>query len=238
MNTNRLNTNRVHANFSGFSERTFEFMWGLRLNNNKQWFEENKEAFIRDFQNPMKALGREVYERVAAGFDGRDFIYKVARIYRDARRVRDGEPYRANLWFTIERPAEEWTSTPVFWFELAPENWSYGLGYYAARAETMSKFRTRIDKNPKALEKLIALLDGQDEFILDGPEYIRKKEAPTPKTGVWYNKKSFSLIHNQAIGDDIFSPALADRLTLGFAFLMPFYDYLITLDSDNNFGFR
>ena len=222
----------MNANFTGFTEGAIEFMWNLRMNNNKTWFDANKEIFIRDLQNPMKALGREVYERIATDFGDRGFIHKISRVYRDARRVRDGEPYRANMWFSIERPAEEWTSNPVFWFEIAPDNWSYGLGYYAARAETMAKFRARIDKNPKALEKLVGLLNGQSEFVLDGPEYVRKKEAPTSKTGAWYNKKSFSLIHNQRIGDDLFSPALPDRLASGFAFLMPFYDYLITLDSD------
>ncbi|MCL2163681.1 MAG: DUF2461 domain-containing protein [Oscillospiraceae bacterium] len=222
----------MNSNFTGFTERTIEFMWNLRLNNNKSWFEANKEEFIRVFKSPMKALGREVYDRIAADFGGRSFIHKVSRIYKDARRVRDGEPYRANLWFSIERPAEEWTSTPVFWFELAPENWSYGLGYYAARAETMSKLRARIDKNPKLFEKLIAPFNEQDEFVLEGPEYVRRKEAPTSKTEVWYNKKSFSLIHNQLIGDDLFSHDLVDRLVKGYSFLIPFYDYFITLDTD------
>jgi uncharacterized protein (TIGR02453 family) len=220
----------MNASFSGFTKRTLDFMWNLRFNNNKQWFEAHKDEFARDFQSPMKALGSEVFDRVTADFGGRGFIHKVSRIYKDARRVRDGEPYRANLWFSIERPAEEWTSTPVFWFDLAPENWSYGLGYYAARAETMAKLRERIDKDPKAFEKIIAPLDGQDEFLLDGPEYVRKKEAPTPKTAVWYNRKSFSLIHQQPVGSELFSPEFADRLVKGYSFLMPLYDYLITLD--------
>ena len=136
------------------------------------------------------------------------------------------------MWFSIERPSEEWTSTPVFWFELAPENWSYGLGYYSARAETMAKHRARIDNQPMIFEKLIAPLRGQDEFILDGPEYARKKEAPTPELSSWYNKKSLSLIHEQRNGDELFSPEIADRIVAGYAFLMPFYDYFITLDSD------
>ena len=218
--------------FTGFSQHTIDFMWNLRFNNAKPWFEAHKDEYLRDFLNPMKALGQEVFERVTADFGDRGFIHKVSRIYKDARRVKGGEPYRTNLWFSIERPAEEWTSTPVFWFELAPENWSYGLGYYQARAETMAKFRARIDKNPKAFEKLIAPLAKQDEFVLDGPEYVRKKEAPTPKTAAWHNKKSFSLSHNQPNDKELFSPELADRLVAGYAFLMPFYDYFITLDSD------
>ena len=218
--------------FEGFSKRTIDFMWNLRFNNNKKWFEAHKDEYMNDFLSPMKALGKEVFERITSDFSGYGFIHKVSRIYKDARRVRGGEPYRANMWFCIERPSEEWTSTPVFWFELAPEEWSYGLGYYLARPETMAKLRARIDRNPEAFEKLIAPLSKQGEFVIDGPEYARKREAPTPGTAAWYNRKSFSLIHNHSNGDELFSPELASRIVAGFSFLMPLYDYFITLDSD------
>lgn len=218
--------------FEGFSPRTFDFMLNLRFNNNKAWFDEHKDDYLRDFLGPMKALGQEVFGRISSDFGKHGFIHKVSRIYKDARRVRDGEPYRTNLWFSIERPSEEWTSTPVFWFELSPEEWSFGLGYYRALPMTMAKFRARIDGNPKAFEKLIAPLGKQSEFVLDGPEYSRIKEAPTEKTAEWYNKKTLSLISTNPIGDELFSPKLVERLVSGYAFLMPFYDYFITLDSD------
>lgn len=218
--------------FTGFTPRTIDFMWNLRLNNEKPWFEAHKDDFIRDFQLPMKELGATVFKRITDGCADRGFIHKLSRVYKDARRVKGGAPYRDNLWFSIECPAVEWTSTPVFWFELAPEEWSYGLGYYLARPETMAKLRARIDMNPKAFESLVAFLEKQDEFTLDGPEYARKKEAPTPKTAMWYNKKSFSLIHRQNNGEEIYSPEFADRITDGMISLMPLFDYFITLDND------
>ena len=215
--------------FEGFNPRTIDFMWELKFNNNKTWFEANKDKFKQEFQKPMQALGKEVYERINATYSNHGFMHKVSRIYKDARRVRDGEPYRCNMWFSIERPSEEWTSTPVFWFELSPENWSYGLGYYQAKAATMSEFRARIDSNPKQFENLIAPLEKQSEFILDADEYKRKKQSPTPKTAVWYNSKSFSLVHNQPNGNELYSSELVERLVAGYQFLMPFYDYFITL---------
>ena len=218
--------------FKGFSPSTIEFMWNLRLNNRKEWFEANKESFQQDFQAPMKALGQEVFQRINADYGKYGFIHKVSRIYKDARRIRDGEPYRCNLWFSIEKPSEEWTATPVFWFELSPETWRYGLGYYQARPITMAKLRARIDRDTKKFERLIAPLDKQDEFMVEGEEYKRKKEAPSPKTAAWYNKKSFSIYHEQQNGEELFSPELADRLVSGYQFLMPLYDYFITLDSD------
>jgi len=222
--------------FNGFSARTIDFMWNLRLNNNRAWFEAHKDKFRQDFQNPMKALGQEVFEQISSEYSEYGFIHKVSRIYRDARRVRDGEPYRCNLWFSIEKPSEEWTSTPVFWFELSPDDWCYGLGYYQARPATMEKLRARINRDPKKFEKLIAPLEQQGEFVLDADEYKRKKEAPTPQTATWYNSKTFALIHRQQHSEELFSPKLANRLIEGYHFLMPFYDYFITLDSDPNHG--
>jgi uncharacterized protein (TIGR02453 family) len=218
--------------FEGFSERTFDFMWNLHFNNNKPWFEEHKNEYLNDFQGPMKELGREVFGRINSDFSGHGFIHKVSRIYKDARRVHGGEPYRTNLWFSIERQSEEWTAEPVFWFELARENWSYGMGFYQARPDTMAKLRALIDNNPKAFEKLIAPLDKQGEFVLEGSEYARRKEAPTEKTAAWYNKKSFSLIHAQPNGDELFSANLVDRIIKGYVFLMPYYDYFSKLCDD------
>lgn len=218
--------------FNGFTKETIDFMWSIRLNNEKPWFEAHKEEYIRVFLTPMKDLGQEVFQRIS-GSGERKFIHKVSRIYKDARRLGAGEgPYRDNLWFSIERPSEEWTSTPVFWFELKPENWSYGLGYYRAKPATMEKLRNRIDNNPKEFEELIAPLDTQNEFLLHGSEYVRKKPAPTPKTEPWYNKKTFSVMHTQNNGIELFSHDLADRLVEGFNSLMPLYDYLIVLDEE------
>lgn len=218
--------------FEGFSPSTIDFMCNLGLNNNKAWFEEHKEEFRRVLQKPMKALGQTVFEKVSKGHGSYGFIHKLSRIYRDARYLRAGEgPYRTSLWFSIEKPTDgEWTDTPVFWFDISPETWSYGMGYGGAKAETMVKFRTEINKNPKKFEKIIAFLDKQTEFTLDGDEYVRKKEAPSERTAPWYNKKSFSLIHRQTNGEELFSSDLAGRIASGMITLMPIYDFLIALD--------
>jgi len=214
--------------FTGFSQATIDFMWNIRLNNNKPWFEEHKDEFKRDFQTPMKELGQEVYARITEKYGERGFVHKLSRIYKDARRVKDGSFYRDSLWFSVEKPyVEEMESSGVltFWFDLNPEGWSYGLGYYAAKAATMEKLRKTIDENPKKFEKLIDLLNSQDEFKLEGDEYARQKQAPTAKTQEWYNKKSFSLIHYGEIGNELFRCEFADRLVSGYEYLMPFYDY-------------
>ena len=221
--------------FTGFTQETIDFMWNIRMNNNKEWFEAHKDEFKRDFQTPMKELGQVVFARITDEYGQIGFIHKLSRIYKDARRVRDGIFYRDNLWFSVEKPFEQKSQSSgslAFWFDLNPEGWSYGLGYYAAKAATMEKLRARIDENPIEFELLVDLLDSQDEFKLDGEEYVRKKQAPTPKTQEWYNKKSFSLIHYGETSEDLFSPGFADRLVTGYKFLMPFFNYFAATEKN------
>ena len=46
--------------FQGFSGATVDFMWGIRFNNEKSWFEAHKEEYLTHFQRPMKELANEV----------------------------------------------------------------------------------------------------------------------------------------------------------------------------------
>lgn len=219
--------------FEGFSQRTIDFLWDIRFYNEKNWFLEHKQEYQTLLAIPMKELAWEVYDSFCNQFQDLGLEPHVARIYRDARRTHGRGPYKDHLWFTL-RPsiAGPWSDKPVFWFELAPEDWSYGLGYYCARPSTMAKLRARIDKRPQDLAKLARILEKQNEFKLDGASYARPKGDPGPLLRDWYNKKSFALIHTEPTGPSIFSPSLVPRLVQGYTFLVPYYQYFTTLDSD------
>ena len=220
--------------FQGFTQQTVDFMWGIRFNNDRAWFEAHKDEYQTHLYRPMKELCAHVFGVTGGEFPQYGLKSKVSRIYRDARRLHGKGPYKDHLWWSMEKTGgEDFSAQPVFWFELAPEGWSYGMGYYAARASTMARHRQRIDREPSPMLDLLARLAGQAEFVLEGPAYAREKPCAVPALAAWYNKKTFSLIHEQSpLDEEIFSPALADRLAAGYRFLMPFYDYFSTLDSD------
>ena len=164
--------------FQGFSGATVDFMWGIRFNNEKGWFEAHKEEYLTTFQRPMKALADEVYVAFTDRHPDLDLICKVSRIYRDARRLFGRGPYKDHLWLSLTRPHEEGCAEPVFWFELGPEGYSYGMGFWQAPAVTMAKFRARMDREPKAMEKLARRFQKQDVFVLEGEDYKRPKAPP------------------------------------------------------------
>ena len=139
--------------FTGFTDETVDFMWGIRFNNERAWFEAHKEIYLTHFYQPMRELGDELYDYIAAKRPDLGLIRKVTRIYRDVRRLHGRGPYKESLWFSIEQPSEEWTAHPTFWFELMPEGWTCGMGYYMPKPLTMAKLRARIDRDPAAMEK-------------------------------------------------------------------------------------
>lgn len=219
--------------FNGFSDETVDFMWGIRFNNEKAWFEAHKDEYLTYFYRPMKELGDELYDWFHAKRPELPLVGKVARIYRDARRLHGRGPYKDNLWLSVEQPVEDWTAAPTFWFELGPEGWGYGLGYYMVRPVTMARLRARMEHDPQAMERLTRKLNRQEEFALTGEEYKRPKPgAPSGLLEPWYRKKGFSLVHEEGLGEVLFSRDLVARLEAGYEFLLPYYDYFTTLDDD------
>ena len=50
--------------FTGFTDETVDFMWGIRFNNERAWFEAHKEIYLTHFYQPMRELGDELYDYI------------------------------------------------------------------------------------------------------------------------------------------------------------------------------
>ena len=218
--------------FQGFSDATVDFMWGIRFNNERSWFEAHKAEYLTHFQSPMRALAEEVCAPLLKKHENQGFVYKVSRIYRDARRLHGRGPYKDHLWFSLEKPHEQWTSVPALWFELSPEGASWGLGYWT-RPAAAAKLRARMDADPRPMEELTRLIEARPHLTLKGEEYKRPKGVPPSELlAPWYRKKYFSVTHEEKLGPALYTPALADRVRADFEYLMPLYEYFSTLEGD------
>ena len=139
--------------FNGFSPETVDFLWGIRLNNNREWFLQHKPEYVEHLYQPMKALGGELF---APFIEVPGQLLKVSRIYRDARMHHD-LPYKESLWICIRPDVEWWMENPCLFFEITPDGISYGLLWWKPRPQTMKLFRQRISADPKIFLKLVEL---------------------------------------------------------------------------------
>ena len=46
--------------FTGFTPETIDFLWGIRMNNNREWFMANKKNYTKFLYEPMKELGKVI----------------------------------------------------------------------------------------------------------------------------------------------------------------------------------
>ena len=218
--------------FQGFSQGAVDFLWGIRFNNERSWFLAHKEEYLELVDAPLRALAAQVSQAMGEEFPKLGLELKVSRIYRDARRLYGRGPYKDHMWFSLRRPSEQEGAVPSFYFEIAPEYYSYGMVCYDPTPLTMAKLRARIDRDPKPLEKLARTLERQEEFVLEGKEYKRPKGDPGPLLYPWYNRRQIGLSSDHNCEGLLFQPELAGQVLDGFRFLVPYYQYLKDLAGD------
>ena len=208
--------------FTGFSPETIDFLWGIRMNNNRDWFLEHKKQYVDTLYQPMKELGAQLFEPF---LQRQGDILKVSRIYRDAR-LHHPDPYKESLWASIRRDGEWWAENPTLFFEIRPDGVNYGFSLWHPKVAAMEAFRNRITAKP---EEFLQMLHGVQAAV--GMEvtalcYKRPKEAPTPELQPYFAwKTDIDLIVHEDVGDAIFGPELGSRVGAFLQKLIPLYDY-------------
>lgn len=220
--------------FDGFPPHSLQFLRDLRHNNNKEWFELHKPDYQEHILRPLQILVAGLAPMMLSidpDFEVRPALNKtISRIYRDTRFSRDKSPYKTSHWITFKRLTKEWKDYPAYFFEVSPDSYRYGMGFYSASRETMDNFRRRLDGNPRPFLSAISFFPGQDTFTIEGEVYKRPLKADVP-VGLqdWYNRKNFYLVSNRQVTGDRIDRKLITELMDDFRTLAPLYHYLCKL---------
>lgn len=217
--------------FQGFTQGAVDFLWGIALNNNREWFTAHKQEYLDLLDRPLRELSVQLRDAMNQKYPELGLLAHVCRIYRDARRLHGRGPYKDHLWLVLERPTEESSAHPAFYFEIAPNYYSYGCGFWDMTPKLAAMHRARIDRDPKALSA-IARQTERSKFKLFGEEYKRPKGDAGRLLNPWYNRKNFGLSYDDNCEGVLFTPELFDDVFDGFLFLTPFFRYYDTLAGD------
>jgi len=208
--------------FQGFSPETIDFLWGIRMNNNRDWFLAHKKQYVDGLYEPMKALGKELF---VPFMDTPGNVLKVSRIYRDAR-LHHPDPYKESLWICIRQDVQWWAENPCLFFEIAPEGVSYGFCLWRPKVSTMEEFRRYIAAKPDDFLEMIASVEAQTGMEISAQTYKRPKETEDPRLAPYFAwRYDISCIRHLDPGDAMFSPTLGAEVGEFFRQLMPLYDW-------------
>ena len=209
--------------FTGFSPETIDFLWGIRMNNNREWFTEHKKQYVETLYEPMKALGADLFQPF---LDRPGNLLKVSRIYRDAR-LHPPVPYKESLWICIRHDVEWWADNPCLYFEINPEGVHYGCFFWHPRPQKMEEFRREITRDPETFLELIGQVERDTGVAVTANEYKRMKPCEDPRLERFFKwKDQIACTVHEDFSENTFGPGLGDRVRDFLIKAMPLMEYL------------
>jgi uncharacterized protein (TIGR02453 family) len=147
--------------YPGLRRETFGYLRALSANNDRDWFEANREAYRRDWLE----AGLDLIAALGPFCDGMEprllavpkLNQSLRRINRDTRFSKDKTPYQPWLHLILSSgPA--FNKVPGMHIILTPEGLGYGAGHYGLEPEALDRMRQRIC-DTRARGQLLAALE-------------------------------------------------------------------------------
>lgn len=159
---------------------TFDFLKELAENNNREWFQENKDRYeaarenVIDFAGKLIKLINQYDPTIDQDLDAKKC---VMRIYRDIRFSKDKTPYKTNFGVSIPTKGLK-TGRAEYFLHIATENCFIAGGYWMPPAEDLKVIRQEIDYNAHTLKQVV---DNKDFVDLFGDFRAQEKLKSVPK---------------------------------------------------------
>ncbi len=146
------------------SAANFKFLKDLKKNNDREWFNANKDRYTDAHENTIAFFDALIQE-----MNKHDDIETVSgkkclmRIYRDIRFSKDKTPYRAYWMGGLSRSGKALRGG--YFVSIVPGNESHiGGGFYNPNSEDLRHIRKQIQQDPAPLRKILKSKSFKDTF--------------------------------------------------------------------------
>jgi uncharacterized protein (TIGR02453 family) len=141
--------------FAGFPKDFFAFFRALKANNDRAWFEANKQRYKDSVQAPMSAFITEMQPRLAKVSkhfvaDPRPNGGSMFRIYRDVRFAKDKRPYKEHAACHFRYAGAKDVHAPGYYMHFNDDEVFFGGGMYLPDPQALGAIRDAIVKKPAA----------------------------------------------------------------------------------------
>ena len=168
-----------------FTNSTFKFLRELGANNNRPWFQENKDRyekhvksasieFITDFAPHLRRVSKHFVA------DPSPVGGSLFRIYRDTRFSKDKTPYKTavGIRFTHERGKD--VHAPGYYLHLADDGCFAACGIWHPDSESLAKIRDAIVEDGSAWKRAKNNKKLTENYQLEGDSLKRAPKGYDP----------------------------------------------------------
>lgn len=214
-----------------FSPQTLDFLFENRLNDSKIWFNEHKDEYNRYVSEPFEEFMSAVMSRMGE-IDELISYTRMSRIYRDARFAKGKSVFRENMWCIFGRGRELYKSLPAFYFDISPNGFEYGCGYYMASADSMAAIRELILSDSPYFTAAADAYASQNVFELYGDIYKRSRfPLESEEKRFWLDRKTIGLSAGSTDWQLLFSDKLADKIVDDLISVVPVYNLFMAAEA-------
>ncbi len=211
-------------------KETLEFLRDLAANNNRQWFNANKDRYLRvkaacESLAERLILGLSEIEPAASYMQPSDCMY---RIYRDTRFSPDKTPYKTHIGIYINPFGGKKSQFGGYYLHLEADNVHLAGGIWCPDPKVLRAVRQSVYDNVEEYLDIIENAEFKKQFTEIGAELLKTAPKGFPKDWEYIallKPRSYTasgrLLSENFSADEILSESLR-----AFALLKPYNDFL------------
>ncbi|MFZ1081723.1 MAG: DUF2461 domain-containing protein [Candidatus Kryptoniota bacterium] len=209
-------------------KETLQFLETLAENNNRDWFNDNKDKYVsanENFIQFVQTLIDEVakFDKSVAGLDAKNSVF---RIYRDIRFAKDKSPYKTHFGATL-LGKENLCGNAGYYFHLQPGNSFLAGGVHMTEPKHLKAIRGEISRNGKAFLRIIGAKQFKSNFVIEGEQLakIPKGLDKADPMGEYLKYKEL-MIRHEVDDKRILSKDFASYCSKVFKAMVPFNSFI------------
>ncbi|HKM63432.1 MAG TPA: TIGR02453 family protein [Acidisphaera sp.] len=161
--------------FAGFPPDAFAFLRELAAEQNKPWFEANRQRYESGVRAPLGAL----VEALATRFAERDVPLQgdakrsLFRLHRDVRFAKDRSPYKTHAGAVLFRQGGSKQPNGVLYVHIQPRESFAAAAFYMPEPALLNALRAAIRDNPQTWRDVVRRLHAAGLTLSDGEPLTR-----------------------------------------------------------------
>lgn len=211
------------------SPETLNFLSALEINNNREWFNENKPLYLKAKTNVENVVNEIIlkiseFDESIERLEAKNCIF---RIYKDTRFSKDKTPYKTNIGASLVEKGPKTLNHAGYYIHLEPGKSFLAGGVYMTEPKNLKAIREKISSEGEDFLKILNKKSFRDQLELRGDRLVKvpqgfDKENPM---GDYLKFKQFTVFHPLS-NADVLDDNFVNKTVKVFKEMYPFNRFL------------
>jgi uncharacterized protein (TIGR02453 family) len=206
-----------------FEKSTFKYLQELQLNNNRDWFADEKETYLKAQLN-----AKDVFAAIHLKLQKHDEIEKskMMRIYRDVRFSKDKTPYKVHFANSYARLGKDLRGG--YFLRIRPGASFLAGGFWDPSKDDLFRIRKEIELDASEIKEVLQNENYKKYF---GGKFESFSELKTAPRGFDKEHPDIELLRKKGFiasrsftDEEVLAPNFSEEVDKSFQALRPFFN--------------